>query len=153
MSQSPYGEASLATLLMAELAFRLLAEVKREGGGTWTLKGRELELYADEVMSLEGKAVIVRDWIRVDGAVTVKGLKSLESGGLYYIRHFTSAGYTEVKLGEEAVIITENWGSLDYWDQWVIRPQKEGWEVKYTGTVDGARYWPTFITKALEAVK
>jgi hypothetical protein len=60
-------------------------------------------------------------------------------------------GYTRLKImGDGTVSVKEAWGSGDYWDAWLIN---EDGSVEYTGTVDGPRYLPLWVSRALEEVR
>jgi hypothetical protein len=60
-------------------------------------------------------------------------------------------GYTRLKvMSNGTVSVKETWGDGHYWDAWLITPNGE---VEYVGTVDGPRYRPVWLERALEEVK
>jgi hypothetical protein len=61
-----------------------------------------------------------------------------------------SHGYDRVKVLEGGVSVESSWGEASWWDAWAISPEGE---VEYVGTVDGPRYLPRWLVKALEDAK
>jgi hypothetical protein len=60
-------------------------------------------------------------------------------------------GYTRLKImGDGAVSVKEAWGEASWWDGWVVSPEGA---VEYVGTVDGPRYIPRWLSRALEEAK
>jgi hypothetical protein len=61
--------------------------------------------------------------------------------------HDDHDGYTRLKImGDGVVSVKEAWGSGDYWDAWIV---SDG-VVEYVGTVEGPRYRPAWLERALE---
>jgi hypothetical protein len=60
-------------------------------------------------------------------------------------------GYTRVKVGADgAIYVKESWGELSWWDGWAVAPDGV---VEYVGTVDGPRYRPVWLERALEEAR
>jgi hypothetical protein len=60
-------------------------------------------------------------------------------------------GYTRVKVGVDgAIYVKESWGEPSWWDGWKVSPDGA---VEYVGTVDGPRYRPVWLERALEEAK
>jgi len=60
-------------------------------------------------------------------------------------------GYTKVRVGADGgIYVKESWGSDEYWDAWAVSPDGA---VEYMGTVDGPRYLPIWLSRALEEAK
>jgi hypothetical protein len=60
-------------------------------------------------------------------------------------------GYTRLKMTSDgAASVKEAWGSEDYWDAWLISPDGQ---VEYIGSVNGPRYLPLWLSRALEEAK
>ena len=59
--------------------------------------------------------------------------------------------YERIKLLEGGVVSVKTaWGEPSWWDGWTISPDGV---VKYVGTVDGPRYLPQWLSRALEEAK
>ncbi len=60
-------------------------------------------------------------------------------------------GYDKVKVLEGGgVSVVVSWGEPSWWDGWAVSPDGE---VEYVGTVDGPRYRPVWLERALEEFK
>ncbi len=65
--------------------------------------------------------------------------------------HDSHDGYTKLKIASDgAISVKESWGQLSWWDGWAVSPDGE---VEYVGTVDGPRYRPVWLERALEEFK
>jgi hypothetical protein len=59
------------------------------------------------------------------------------------------SGYSRVTVWADGTIgVKESWGEPSWWDAWTVSPDGE---VTYVGTVDGPRYLPMWLARALEA--
>ena len=60
-------------------------------------------------------------------------------------------GYDELKvMSGGGASVKVSWGEESWWDGWVVSPEGA---VEYVGTVDGPRYLPLWLSRALEEAK
>ncbi len=111
--------------------------------------------YGANALRLEGKALrALRAFLKAHPRERTElyfGPDSFDEPHLAFIAYDrVGEGYDKLKVWQSGIIsLTSDWGSMDYWDQWVIDPRSG--EVTYTGTVDGYRYLPTWLWDALRS--
>lgn len=69
---------------------------------------------------------------------------------LAFTAYYSPHGFDRLKVWQSGIFsLTVDWGSQDFWDQWVVDPHRG--EVTYTGTVGESRLPPSWLDDILRS--
>jgi hypothetical protein len=119
--------------------------------GSVTIRGLALELLRHFLAENEGKVELHLGPSMLSVLGRYLGNGSSEELELSVVARDGYGGYDELKvMSGGGASVKVSWGEASWWDGWVVSPKGA---VEYVGTVDGPRYLPLWLSRALEKAK